>query len=108
MMPDTQSIARAHPGERALQVELRPQRPLLFRRDTEAELMYGHRPPLRVPGVGGLMSSQRRHAPIALQYTKVGGDERRLKDAVIARNGVEQRLELGQLFKLGMKAENEN
>ena len=82
-------------------MELCPQRPLLFRWDTEAELMYGYRPPLSILGVGGLKSSQGRHAPIAFQYAKVGGDERRLKDAVIARNGVEQRLELWQLFKHG-------
>src|SRR6266508_603920 len=82
-------------------MELCPQRPLLFRRDTEAELMYGHRPPLSVLGVGGLKFPERRHAPIALQYTKVGGDERRLEDAVIARDGVKQRLELRQLFKHG-------
>ena len=63
--------------------------------------MYGHRPPLRILGIGGLKSSQGRHAAIAFQYAKVGGDKRRLKYAVIARDGVEQRLELGQLFKHG-------
>src|SRR5262249_51047222 len=82
-------------------MELRPQRPLLFRWDTEAELMYGHHPPLRVLGVGGLKFPERRHTPIAFQHAEVGGDERRLKDAVIASNSVEQRLELRQLFKHG-------
>ncbi len=47
--------------------------------------MYGHRPPLRVLGVRGLKFPQRNHAPIAFQYAKVGGDKRRLKDAVIIR-----------------------
>src|SRR5262245_25209957 len=81
-------------------MELRSQRPFLFRRDTDAELMYGHRPPLHVLGVSGLKFPEHRHAPIALQYTKVSNDER-LEDAVIARDGVKQRLELKQLFKHG-------
>src|SRR5581483_10845311 len=45
------------PGQRVLEVELRPQRPLLFGRDANAELMHGHRPPLCVPGVGGVKLS---------------------------------------------------
>jgi hypothetical protein len=77
------------------------QRALLLSRDADAELMDGHRPPLRVPGIGRVKLSQRRHAAVAFQHAEVGSDQGRLKDAVIARDGIEQRLEFRELFQHG-------
>jgi hypothetical protein len=82
-------------------VELRPQRPLLFPRQAGAKLMYGHHLPLRALRLSGVKFSQSRNSAIAFQYAEVGGNQWRLKDAVVARDGVQQSLEFRQLFQHG-------
>jgi hypothetical protein len=61
--------------------------------------MRGDRPPLSILRLGGVEFAKRRDTAVTFQRPEVGSEERRLKDAAIARDGVEQGLEFRQLFQ---------
>jgi hypothetical protein len=61
--------------------------------------MHRHYLPTPILWVFCAQLAQRCDAAIAFQDATVNRDERRLKTAVIARNGIQQGLELGQTYE---------